>query len=206
MDPVHHFRPAAEPEVVLAFLREEFGSDRFGNDVKRALIDAGGLQLVRSPDLGSEQENRARERALSAARGWPDAELFEGFPETVDWYHGVLQPGELERVRFIDYSYWNELSGGSRRPADVLPTLRAGRLPTWLTELGTSWCFEFAAQLATAQAVEDLIVMATPDLKDLVLLEGHARLTAIFVGGLQRRLTVRAYLGLSETIKQWSCF
>jgi hypothetical protein len=77
----------------------------------------------------------------------------------VDWYHGVLQPDTLSRVRFIDYSYWNELSGGSRRPVDVLPTLRSGRL-----------------------------------------------LTAIFVGGLQRRLIVRAYVGVSATIEQWGCF
>jgi hypothetical protein len=48
--------------------------------------------------------------------------------------------------------------------------------------------------------------MATPDLSELVVLEGHARLTAIFVGGLQRRLTVRAYLGLSAAIRQWDCF
>lgn len=200
------FRSAAESEVVLAFLRGEMDSERSGGDVRRALADAGGLQLVRTPDLDSEEENRAREAALAAARGWPDTELFEGFPEKVEWYHGVLQPDQLERVRFIDYSYWNALSGGSRRPADVLPTLRAGRLPTWLAELGTDWCFEFAAQLAAAEAVDDLIVMATPDLGDLVLLEGHARLTAIFVGGLQRRLTVRAYLGLSATLAQWGCF
>jgi hypothetical protein len=203
---MHGFRPASESEVVLAFLRGEIDSDRFGNDVRRALIDAGGLQLALSPDLGSEQENRARERALAAARGWRDTELFEGFPEKVDWYHGVLQPGDLSRVRFIDYSYWNELSGGSRRPVDVLPALRSGRLPAWLTELGTDWCFEFAARLAKSGAVEDLIVMATPDLGELVVLEGHARLTAIFVGGLQRRLTVRAYLGLSAAIRQWDCF
>jgi hypothetical protein len=54
--------------------------------------------------------------------------------------------------------------------------------------------------------VDDLIVMATPDLGELVMLEGHARLTAIFVGGLQQRLTVRAYLGLSAAIQQWDCF
>jgi hypothetical protein len=197
---MHGFRPALESEVVLAFLRGEIDSDRFGNDVRRALIDASGLQLVRSPDLDSEEENRARERALAAARGWRNTELFEGFPETVDWYYGVLQASDLSRVRFIDYSYWNELSAGSRRPVDVLPTLRSGRLPTWLTELGTDWCFEFAARLAKAGAVDDLIVMATPDLGKLVLLEGHARLTAIFVGGLQQRLTVRAYLGLSAAI------
>jgi hypothetical protein len=202
----HGFRPASESEVVLAFLRGEIDSDRFGNDVRRALTDAGGLHLVRSPDLDSEEENRARQHALAAARGWRNTELFEGFPEKVDWYHGVLQPGDLSRVRFIDYSYWNELSGGSRRPADVLPTLRSGRLPTWLTELGTDWCFEFAAWLAKATAVDDLIVMATPDLGELVVLEGHARLTAIFVGGLQRRLTVRTYLGLSAAIQQWDCF
>ena len=147
-----------------------------------------------------------RASALSVARGWRDAELFEGFPEAVNWYHGVMQPDLLSRVRFIDYSYWNELSGGSRRPADVLATLQAGKLPRWLTKLGTSWCFEFAAHLATTEVVDDIIVMATPDLSKLVLLEGHARLTAIFVGGLQDRLTVRAYLGLSEAIDQWSCF
>lgn len=200
------FRPAAEAEVVLAFLRGELGSDRFGDDVRHALSEVGGLGLVQRPDLGSDMENRARERALSAARGWRNAEVFEGFPEKVDWYYGVLPPDLLERVRFMDYSYWNELSGGSRRPVDVLPTLQAGRLPPWLTELGTSWCFEFAAELATAEVVDDVIVMGAPDLCDLVLLEGHARLTAIFVGGLQRRLTVRAYLGLSAAIKQWSGF
>jgi hypothetical protein len=48
--------------------------------------------------------------------------------------------------------------------------------------------------------------MAPLDLSDLVLLEGHARLTAIFVGGLQRRLTVRAYLGLSAAVRQWTCY
>jgi hypothetical protein len=197
---INGFRPATEAEVVLAFLRGEIDSARFGPDVERALADVGGRQLLGCPDLGSERENRARERALAVARGWRDAGLFEGFPDRVDWYHGVLPADALARVRFIDYSYWNELSGGSRRPADVLPTLRAGRLPA------TDWCFQFAADLATAETVDDLIVMATPDLGSLVLLEGHARMTAIFVGGHERRLTVRAYVGLSPAIRQWGCF
>ncbi len=202
----HGFRPAAEAEVVLAFLRGEAGSARFGDDVRQALTDAGGLHLVHRPDLHSAAENQARERALAAARGWRDRELFTGFPATVDWHHGVLPPAVLARVRYIDYSYWNALSGGSRRPADVLPTLRSGTLPTWVSDLGTDWCFDLAARLATTDAVDDLIVMATPDLGELVLLEGHARLTAVFVGGLQQRLTVRAYLGLSPAIEQWNAF
>ncbi|GAA2590513.1 hypothetical protein GCM10010435_81470 [Winogradskya consettensis] len=195
------FRPAAESEVVLAFLRGELESARFGDDVRRAVADAGGLHLVRDPDLDSTEQNHARERALATTRGWRDRELFEGFPATVDWYHGVLPPEVLSRVRYIDYSYWKELSRGSRRPTDVLATLRSGTLPTWVREIGTDWCFDF-----TADTVDDLIVMATPDLGELVLLEGHARMTGLFVAGLERRVPVRAYLGVSAAIKHWNCF
>ena len=37
-----------------------------------------------------------------------------------------------------------------------------------------------------------LIVVATVDLADLVLLEGHARLTALFAEGLREQRTVPA--------------
>jgi hypothetical protein len=203
---IHGFRPATEPEVVLAFLRGEIDSERFGADVRRALGEVGGARLVRQPDLASPEENRARECALAAARGWRDTGLFEGFPERVDWCHGVLPPEILARVRYIDYSYWNELSGGSRRPADVQDMLRSGRLPDWVVELGTDWCFRLAARLAGAASLDDLIMVAAPDLSRIVVLEGHARLTGVFVGGLQERLTVRAYVGVSAAIDRWGCF
>jgi hypothetical protein len=205
--PLPGFRAATEAEVVLAFLRAEAESPRFGADIRRALDEVGGTRLVSDPNLSSAAENRARERALTVARGWPDTEVFEDFPRSsVEWHHGTLPPEELARVEFIDYSYWNELSGGSRRPADVAATLRAGTLPEWLVDLGTDWPFELADRLAGTEVVDDLIVMATPDLARMVVLEGHARLTAIFVGGHERRLTVRAYLGVSPEIERWDCF
>jgi hypothetical protein len=203
---VQGFSSVRRSEVVLAFLRGEIDSARFGDDVKRAIVEAGGIDLVANPDLVSAEENTARENALSIARGWPNTEIFEGFPKEVEWYRGVLAPANLERVRFMEYSYWNELSGGSGRPIDVLPTLRAGKLPKWLADLDTSWCFEFASRLADADRIDGIIVMATPDLSDLVLLEGHARLTALFVGGLQRKLIVNSYLGVSTALKNWSGF
>ncbi|MGH9126865.1 MAG: hypothetical protein ACRDZ8_19365 [Acidimicrobiales bacterium] len=162
---------------MLAFLRGELGSHRFGDAVRAALDAAGGPHLVTSPDLNSESQNRARAAALTAARDWrANRGLFAGFPDDVTWCHGILDPHELSRVRFINYSYWVELSGGSRRPADVLATVRAATMPAWMTEIGTDWCFELAERLSTATAVGDLIIMATPDFDDLVLLEGHAAL------------------------------
>lgn len=57
-------RPVAESEVVLAFLRGELESERFGSGVRRALIDAGGIELVQSPDLLRRRECGARARPL----------------------------------------------------------------------------------------------------------------------------------------------
>ncbi|PRY21646.1 hypothetical protein [Pseudosporangium ferrugineum] len=73
------FRRVGEAEVVLAFLRGELDSARFGAAVRRAVAEAGGLDLVRRPDLGCEEENRARERALAVSRGWRDSGLFDGW-------------------------------------------------------------------------------------------------------------------------------
>jgi hypothetical protein len=206
MDEMQAFRPVAEAEVILAFLRGEIDSQRFGSEARRALLEAGGLQLVLRPNLDSAAENTAREQALARYRGWRSNEVFEDFPQDVRWFYGVFPPEHLERIQFIDYSYWNELSGGSRLPKDVRRTISAGGLPEWLNDLGTDWCFEFAERLKQTRVVEDVIVMGTTDLSELVLLEGHARLTALFVGGLERELVVRGYLGVSDDILKWDCF
>jgi hypothetical protein len=200
-------RIVSEDEVVLAFLRGELSSDRFGEAVRAAVAEAGGVRLVTAPDLTSSSENSARRAALGAARGWGTNEgLFDGFPNDLSWTHGYLEVEELERIRYIDYSYWIELSAGSRRPADVLPTLQAGNLPSWLTDMGTDWCYDLAELLERGGTLHDLIIVGTAGLEELVVLEGHARLTALFVGRLQERLPVSAYVGASPTIRHWRLF
>jgi hypothetical protein len=207
MTGVREVRHASEDEVILAFLAGELASARFGDDVRAALDTVGGIDLLTAPDLGSHTENQARRTALGVARGWgADERLFAGFPSDVAWVHGVLDVEELERVRYIDYSYWVELSGGSRRPVDVRDTVARGELPEWLIDMGTSWCGELAQILATGTTLGDLIIVGTPDHDELVVLEGHARLTGLFVGGLQRRLTVTAYVGVSPKIHEWTLF
>ena len=52
--------------------------------------------------------------------------MFEDFPGQVCWIRAVLTPGELARVRYIEYSYWNELSGGSRLPGAAAERIRTG--------------------------------------------------------------------------------
>ena len=199
---------ASEDEVILSFLRSELGSSRFGPATRAALERAGGTALVTDPQLRSELENQARRAALAEARGWgSDDGLFAGFPTDVTWQYAELEVGELDRIRFIDYSYWRELSGGSRRAAAVRAALRRpDRLPSWLTEMGLEWPHELAAVIAREGMPGELIVVGTPDLDDLVLLEGHARLTALYVGRLQGGTKVPAFVGASKRIRQWQFY
>lgn len=44
----------------------------------------------------------------------------------VEWVWAQMA-AELARVRYIEYSYWNELWGGSRLAADAAQRINAGR-------------------------------------------------------------------------------
>ena len=195
-----------EDEVIHAFLRSELNSPRFGAATRDALATVAEIDLLTDPDFSSATANSARRAALAAARGWGTGEgLFAGFPDVLSWTHGMLEPTELDRLRFIDSSYWNELSGHTRRPDQVSATVADG-LPTWVTDIGLEWILDLAEIIARRPHVSDLIVVGTPDLAELVVLEGHARLTAIFVGGLQSQVTASAYVGTSVDISAWQLF
>src|SRR5579875_3867339 len=107
---------SGEDEMVACFLRGELPSERFG-DAVRAALSAAGLpaELVTHPDLTDQEANRARRAILAATRGYgEDRELFADFPARVRWIRACLTPAELARVRYVEYSYWRELTGDSR--------------------------------------------------------------------------------------------
>ncbi|HEY1916747.1 MAG TPA: hypothetical protein VGH27_14330 [Streptosporangiaceae bacterium] len=54
--------------------------------------------------------------------------MFEDFPDDVRWQWMTITPAELARIRYIDYSYWIELSGGSRLAVDAAPRIAPGWL------------------------------------------------------------------------------
>src|SRR5262245_20918321 len=114
--------------MIATFLQTECDSDRCGQAVAEALrrhaADAG---LVTSPVLADAEENALRRAILDETRGYGRREgLFAGFPADVRWQRVRLTRDDLAAVRYIDYDYWVELSGGSRRPADAAERIRSG--------------------------------------------------------------------------------
>src|SRR5215831_8893653 len=170
-------RPSSEAEMVALFLRTELPAARF-RDTLRALLQRNGLpeSVITTPDLGDDAENQARLRLLTEHREYGTRTgLFEGFPDDVSWQWMAITPAELATVRYIDYDYWLELSGGTRLAADAAPRIRAGVAPFGVS---SDWALGMAQAVADGARFPPLILVTTDPSGDLVVLEGHARLTA----------------------------
>lgn len=125
---MRRLRPSSEAEMVALFLRTELASARWQDDL-RALLEHAGLpgRVVTAPDLGDDAENQARLRLLTEHRGYGTrTEIFEGFPHDVRWQWMAITAAELAGVRYIDYDYWVELSGGTRLAVNAAARIRAG--------------------------------------------------------------------------------
>jgi len=191
--------------MIALFLRTELASDRW-RDALRKLLDRAGLpeSVIAEPDLDDPAEIRARRQLLTGHRGYDTrTDHFPGFPDNVRWEWMGITPAELAAVRYIEYDYWVELSGGTRLPGDAAARIRAG-----VTVFGVS----SDRPLSMARAVADgarfppLILVTTGSSGDLVALEGHLRLTAFMLcrGRLPPELEV--LVGSSPAMAAWDCW
>jgi hypothetical protein len=194
---------SSEAEMIACFLRGELTSPRFGPGL-RAALSAAGLtdRLLTDADLSDETENRARRNLLGTTRGYgQNRDVFdESFPAPADvhWTRAELNPTELAQVRYIEYSYWNELSGGSRLPIDAARRIRDGVR-----------AFDVPNQrfLAAARAVArgerfPPLILAGRSYTDLVCLEGHLRLTGYALAGFPT--DVECLIGTASTMGRWA--
>jgi hypothetical protein len=184
--------------MVAVFLRGELGSDRFGPGV-RAAIDE---RLLLEPDLEDESENALRRAALTALRGYESrAGLFHGFPDDLRWERAALTPEEVLAIRYIEYDYWVELSGGSRLPLDAAARIRAG-IDVFRVSSGA---FVVIADALDEMLFPELIVVGV-GADRLVVLEGHVRLTALALRPELLPPELEVLLGRSPRIAEWACW
>jgi len=202
---MRRLRPSGEEEMIALFLRTEVASDRW-RDALRELLDRAGLpeSVIAAPDLGDCAENRARRQLLTGHRGYDTRTgYFDGFPDGVRWEWMSIAPAELAAVRYIEYDYWVELSGGTRLPADAAARIRAG-----VTVFGVSndRALNMARAIAGGARFPPLILVTTGSCGHLVVLEGHVRLTAFMLcpGLLPPELEVM--VGSSPRMAAWGCW
>ena len=193
--------PSSEAEMIACFLGAELTSTRFGPEIRAALA-ARSLpeSLLTHPDLADAEANAARRALLAETRGYGEnRELFDStFPIKVTWTRAVLTPAELAAVRYMDYSYWIELSGGTRLPADAAKLIKAGHRAYGIPNDGAI----AAGQAAKAAVRFPPLILVGETHDNLVCLEGHLRLTAYALAGFPA--PVECLLGSAPDMTLWA--
>jgi hypothetical protein len=188
---------ASEDEVVLAFLRAEIDSPKWGQEYSRVLrgLNLDRIFLIDAADLADAHAGGIRKDVLGAVRGYGrNGALFTGFPRDPTWRRVQIEPSDFHRLKCISTDErWSELTAGTRlieeaaRNLDVYP--------------------EFAVRVRGAirrieqrLPVAELIMVET-DSGGLILVEGHTRATAYVV--LSDR-AFQAFVGTSSLMSRWT--
>jgi hypothetical protein len=102
-----------------------------------------------------------------------------------------------------DHNNWIELSGGSRLPCDAANTILAGRE---VFEVSNQPLLKLADAYRAGARFPALIVVGKNREGPLVLLEGHMRLTAMFLAGECLPTELEVLIGFSEQMGNWDCY
>ncbi len=161
--------------MVLTFLREELGSGRFREPILKVLKDVGvSDKLILEGNITDERQNILRNRALGIFRGYPDREIFENYPSDVSWKYAVFEADDLDKLRYVDYSYWNELSKGTSTPVRAAETIRNGEE---IYNISNQYFLEGKKMLEQGMTFPPLIVL-TCENELYLILKGHCRATS----------------------------
>lgn len=194
----------SEDEMVACFLIAESNSKRFNDHLNNAAkMHDVDYTIIQKPNLNNKSENQLRRKILETYRGYNNALLFEGFPPSVKWARVDLTPSEVLKIKYADYSYWNELSKGRRSPISAVETIKEGR--EIFGTRNTNF-IEAADSLKKGVKFPELILVSTSPTDDLVALEGHLRLTAYALAREFIPDPLQVIVGFSEQMKGWSMY
>jgi hypothetical protein len=170
-------RPVSEDEMVAVFLTAEASSERYGPQIRQILARLGQCSgIIEHPDTGDEAANTARRQILAAYRAYPAGDVFTGMPADVRWHRAALTPAELATVRYIDYPYWTDFAGGTRLAIDG-----ARRLGPWRDQPPGTIYRQIAENLRDGRLPPPTILLGEPGPANLVVIEGHKRLTGLLL-------------------------
>lgn len=199
---MRYIEAITEHDMVAAFLKAEIKSDRFSEAIL-ALLDGAGAdrQLIDEPDTSNGAENGFRMRLLGDFRGYKqNRDIFTAFPDDMSWHRVALDKQELAKVKYINYSYWTAISGGSRLPVEAAKNIHAG---IEVFGQSTQQFLASARVLENAAALPEIILVGADKDSQLVVLEGHMRLTICFVKPACLSQELEVVAGYSPNITRW---
>lgn len=190
-----------EAEMIATFLRAEITSSRFGKDILRILKrDRARRKVIDNPNVNDAAENQYRAALLDEFRGYGrNEEIFTDFPNDVEWYRVLFSRSDLLKIRYMNYSYWIDLSGGSRLVADAAKRVAEDEIEKTTAD----WIRAAADAVKRGAAFPELILVSRNRQSDLIVLEGHLRVTAYLLSLDYLPAEMPMIVGYSEKIEKW---
>jgi len=184
--------------MVAAFLKAEFTSPRFGDELKKVMKEQGiAEEIIAKPNLNNEDENRLRAQVLGEYRGYKqNSKIFQGFPDDLTWYEAELARDEIGDLQYVDYSYWNELSDHTHQVKRAVANIQKGKVVFGVSHDRFLTVAEHIRQ--GKQNLEPMILWSKNTDSPLTILEGHLRATAFGLAGEKAPLTIKVIVGLGE--------
>lgn len=198
-------RDISEDEMISVFLKAEINSSRWSASIIKLLEKAGKSRaLIDTPDINVGDENAYRKKLLGEFRGYEqNALLFETFPKSVKWELVNLNKEELEKVKYMKYNYWDKLSNKTRLVKDGAKSVKNGIEIYKVSNDG----FLKAAKAIENGVIFPYMIFVTKDMQsDIVVLEGHQRITAHFLVPKSIENGLDVILGLSDDIAKWDSY
>ena len=190
--------------MILEFLLAEAESSRFKSALDTALNEVGGKpEVITSPNLGDEQENKIRKAVLQAYRGYPGKLLFDGFPDDVKWYKKSLSKDQVLNIRFSTYNYWVELSKGTRSAKKAVETIRNKEE---IFGQSNDFYSDIVKDMKAGKKFAKLTCVAASKMDNPVVIEGHSRLTAYALAPDLMPESQEVIIGISPEIKNYGFY
>ena len=192
----------SEDEFVASFLKMEIDSERFGDRyLPQIEKDGRDRKIVDSPDFSNKEENMYRRFLLEKARGYKiNKLLFVNFPNDVKWFRAQFTKEDLQNSKFLKYSYWIKVSSGSRKAADAAKTIKSG---IEIFDQPNKIYFKAAEAIRNGVKLPELIFVGKDEDSELILLEGHLRLTSYFLVYEHIPELLECIVGFSPNISKW---
>lgn len=191
--------------MIAEFLKAELYSERFGDDLLKILkkynIDRN---IIENPDFSSDKENEIRKKALGYHRGYKENRAyFRNFPENIRWEEVYFSLDDLKKVKYINHSYWNKISGGSRLIQDAANNINAG---IEVFKKSNQIFFNVLQSISQGKKFPKIILVSTHKDGDIVTLEGHLRLTAYLMKPELLPEKLEVIIGYSPDFNKWNLY
>ena len=160
-------RKSDENEMILSFLKGELTSERFREKLLNIIPNT---DIIENGDITNEKQNIQRYQKMQEYRGYPNKELFANFPKIQSWDYVELDSSDIDKIYYINYDYWNELSNNTSKPTEAAKTIKSGKEIYGVTNE------PFIKGLREKDKFPPIILI-TCNRKKYLIIEGHSRMT-----------------------------